>query len=305
MRLSLVIVTILVPALCCAGPTTTFQAKLHRHKSPQNRVLVDKVGTLTFDNYNRKLTFKGDAHEELGILYDAVTKVVFEVTTHMRGGAASQVLMATGFPGLMAGKAIARQHVHNYWFYLECGDSKQAEKVLLEVPSESSKSIIDEAKKVFGSKVSLADYTENGEQLDPAKLPAAKSKDILKVNKRDHPLPQLKTDKALVVVVCPPLAARFAGRGNQFRLHANDQVIAVNKQGTYSFAFLAPGTYRLVSQSENAYGFDVELEAGKSYYFLQNTFDGIFKSETSLSRNSPELVMYFLDGSYYADWKAK
>jgi len=45
----------------------------------------------------------------------------------------------------------------------------------------------------------------------------------------------------------------------------------------------------------------VELEAGKSYYFLQNTFDGIFKSETSLSRNSPELVMYFLDGSYYAE----
>jgi hypothetical protein len=305
MRLSLVIVSILVPALCCAEPTATFQAKFHRHKSPQNRVLVDKVGTLTFDNYNRKLTFKGDAHEKLEILYDAVTKVVFEVTTHMRGGAASQVLMATGFPGLMAGKAIARQHVHNYWFYLECGDSKQAEKVLLEVPSESSKSVIDEAKKVFGSKVSLADYPENGEQLDPAKLPAAKSKDILKVDKRDHPLPQLKTDKALVVVVCPALAARFAGRGNQFRLHANDQVIAVNKQGTYGFAFLDPGKYRLVSQSENAHGFDVELEAGKSYYFLQNTFDGIFKSETSLSRNSPELVMYFLDGSYYAHWKPK
>jgi hypothetical protein len=87
MRLSLVIVSLLVPALCCAEPTTTFQAKLHRHKSPQNRVLVDKVGTLTFDNDNRKLTFKGDAHEKLEIPYDAVTKVVFEVTTHMRDGA--------------------------------------------------------------------------------------------------------------------------------------------------------------------------------------------------------------------------
>jgi hypothetical protein len=107
------------------------------------------------------------------------------------------------------------------------------------------------------------------------------------------------------MVVCPALAARYAGRGNQFRLHANEKVIAVNKQGTYSFAFLDPGKYRLVSQSENAYGFDAELKAGKSYYFLQNTFDGIFKSETSLSRNSPELVMYLLDGSYYADWKPK
>ena len=305
MRLSLVIVSILVPALCCAEPTTTFQAKLHRHKSPHNRVLVDKVGVLTFDNDNRKLTFKGDAHEKLEIPYDAVTKVVFEVTTHMRGGAAPQVLMATGFPGLIAGKAIARQHVHNYWFYLERDDNNQAEKVLLEVPSDSSKNVMDEAKKVFGSKVLLSNYPENGAQLDPAKLPAAKSKDILRVNRRDHPLPQLKTDKALVMVVCPALAARYAGRGNQFRLHANEKVIAVNKQGTYSFAFLDPGKYRLVSQSENAYGFDAELEAGKSYYFLQNTFDGIFKRETSLSRNSPELVMYLLDGSYYADWKPK
>ena len=146
---------------------------------------------------------------------------------------------------------------------------------------------------------------ENGGQIDPTKLSAAKSKDVLKVDKRDHPVPELRADKALIVVVCPALAARDAGRGNQFRLHANEHVIAVNKQGTYSFAFLDPGRYRLVSQSENAYGFDIEFEAGKSYYFLQNTFDGILKNETSLSRNSPELVMYLLDGSYYAAWKPK
>src|SRR5438105_8344658 len=150
MRLSLVIGSILVPALCCAEPTTTFQAILHRHKSPHNRVLVDKVGTLTFDNDNRKLTFKGDAHDKLEIPYDAVTKVVFEVTTHMRDGAVPELLTGMGFPGMIAGKAIARQHVHNYWFYLEHGDNNQAEKVLLEVPSNSSKNVIDEAKKVFG-----------------------------------------------------------------------------------------------------------------------------------------------------------
>jgi hypothetical protein len=69
--------------------------------------------------------------------------------------------------------------------------------------------------------------------------------------------------------------------------------------------FSIPANTALISQSENAYGFELELEAGKSYYFLQNTFDGMFKRETSLSRNSPELVMYLLDGSYYADWKPK
>ncbi len=304
MQQFLILVFILVPALCCAEPTI-FQAKLHRHKSLQNRVLVNKIGTLALDDTARKLTFRGDAHDQLEIPYDAVTKVVFEVTTHMRGGAASQVLMAAGLPGLVAGKAIGRQHIHNYWFYVEYDVGTQTEKSLLEVSSESSQSVIAAARKVFGSKVVLADYAENGGQIDPAKLPDSKSKDVLKVDKRDHPVPELRADKALIVVVCPALAARDAGHGNQFRLHANEHVIAVNKQGTYSFAFLDPGRYRLVSQSENAYGFDIEFEAGKSYYFLQNTFDGTFKNETSLSRNSPELVMYLLDGSYYADWKPK
>lgn len=57
----------------------------------------------------------------------------------------------------------------------------------------------------------------------------------------------MKPDKATVVVVCPPLAARNAGFGNQFKLHANDEVVAVNKTGTYSFAYLDPGKYRLIS----------------------------------------------------------
>ena len=116
----------------------------------------------------------------------------------------------------------------------------------------------------------------------------------------------MKADKAAVVVVCPPLAARYAGRGIQFKLHANDQVVAVNRMGTYRFAYLDPGKYRLVSQAENANGFDRELEAGHRYYFLQNPFQQtISPNQTALSRNSPELVTYLIDGSYFSDWKPK
>lgn len=61
----------------------------------------------------------------------------------------------------------------------------------------------------------------------------------------------------------------------------------------------------MVSQTENASGFDMELEAGHEYFFLQSTFQGVFKAETGLTRNSPELVMYLLDGSYYSDWTEK
>jgi hypothetical protein len=32
-------------------------------------------------------------------------------------------------------------------------------------------------------------------------------------------------------------------------------------------------------------------------------FEGVLKERTMLSRNSPELVMYELNGSYFSDWK--
>ena len=303
-KTSLVIPILLMTRFCLAEPIR-FDAKIHRHKNPGNRTLVDKLGVLTFDDVSKRLTFKDGAHDKFEISYDSVSRVVFEITTHMRGGAAAQVLMATGLPGTVARKAMARAHVHNYFFYLEYGNGGKNEQLLLEVPRQSSKEVIDQATHIFGAKFTIADYQEKGEQIDPAKLPAVKSKDVVKVDRHNHPLPEPKVDKALVVVVCPALAARYAGRGNQFKLHANDRVIAVNKQGTYSFAYVNPGKYRLVSQSENAYGFEMQLEAGKSYYFLQNTFDGILKNETSLSRHSHELVTYLLDGSYYSDWRPK
>jgi hypothetical protein len=154
--------------------------------------------------------------------------------------------------------------------------------------------------------VMVTDFPEKGVEIKIEDLKALKSKQEVTVDKTYHPLPELRTDQATVVVVCPPLAARYTGKGIQFKLHANDQVIAVNRMGTYSLAYLDPGKYRLVSQAENANGFDMELEAGHQYYFLQNTFQQtISPNQTALSRNSRELVMYLLDGSYFSDWKPK
>ena len=107
------------------------------------------------------------------------------------------------------------------------------------------------------------------------------------------------------MVVCPPLAARFEGMGYQNKLHANDQVVAINRMGTYSFAYLDPGEYLLAAQTENASGFRMKLEAGKDYYFLQNVFMGAWKNRTTLSRHTKELVMYELQGAYFSDWKRK
>jgi hypothetical protein len=312
-RLVLTTSLLCLGALCLAGETATFDhVKIHRQKTPDKRVLLDKVGVLTFDDAGRKLTFTSGAGDKFEAGYDDVAKVVFEVTTHMRGGALAIVVSAAGLPGAVAGDIIRGIHVHDYWFYLEYKNGDHNEQVLLEVPKESCESVIGKATSLFGSRVTVAEFQEKGEafaekdgEIDEKQLPDVRSKHSLRVDKKNHPLPEPRPDKATVVVVCPSLAARYAGKGNQFKLHANDHVIAVNKWGTYSFAYVDPGRYHLVSQSENANGFEIEMEAGKMYYFMQNTFEGVFKGRTMLSRNSPELVMYELNGSYFSDWKRK
>ena len=86
---------------------------------------------------------------------------------------------------------------------------------------------------------------------------------------------------------------------------SNDKVVAVNKMGTYGFAYLDPGEYVLASQSENASAIKLNLEAGKEYYFLQNTFMGAWKARTGLSQQSKEIVLHEMSGAEYADWKRK
>jgi hypothetical protein len=288
------------------GQKTVFDSvKIRRHRSAEKRVLVDKIGTLTWDDADRKLTFKSDAGDSIEAGYDDIEKVVFDSATHMRGGALAQVIQAAPFAGPIVGAAIAGAHVHDYWLYLEYKSHGQNEFVLLVVPKDYSARAIDKAISTFGSRVTVADFPEKGVVVKKDDLKAVNSKQKLRIDKQNHPLPEVKSDKATVVVVCPPLAARDAGKGNQFKLDANDRVVAVNRMGTYSFAYLDPGKYRLVSQAEDANGFEMELEAGHEYFFLQNAFQGVFRWETALSRNSPEVVMYLAGGSYLSDWKPK
>ncbi len=258
---------------------------------------MDKDGDLKFDDSARKLTFRSEAGDNVGIRYDDITKVIFERTGRMRGG----VVAYLGLPGLIA----SIQPVTEYWFYLEYKSGGHSEPLLFEVPKDSSEKVIAKARDLFGARVTMPEFDEKAEEINPKTLPDLKSKHTFTADKNNHPLPEVKAEKATVVVVCPALETQYTGRGNQFKLHANDHVIAVNREGTYSIAYLDPGKYKLVSQSENANGFEIQLQAGKEYYFLQNTFSGGMKWDIRLSRHSPELVMYELNGAYYSDWKRK
>lgn len=276
-----------------AQPVVFKDLKIRANRSATDRRLVDKSAALTFDDSARLITVKSG--KPLTIRYDDVQKVVFDVTTHMRGGALGQLM------GGVSGALMQAKNVNDYWFYVE---QKDGTRTVMEVPKETSSAVIEKAKALFSDRVS--DYpTRQGEKIEKDTLKDLQSQHSLKRDKKQHPVPEIKPDKALLVLVCPAPSARQSGKGNQFKLHANDKVIAVNKPGSYSFAYLEPGEYRLVAQAENASGFTTKLEAGRDYYFLQNIFMGAFKARTSLSQQSKEIVLHEMSGAEYADWKLK
>ena len=275
------------------------KVKVRFNKNEKDRRLVDKDADLIIDDGARKLIVKND-QKPLDVDFGDVQKVVFDASTHMRGGALGQLV------GGLAGAAIAAKHVNDYWCYIEYKKPDgSVQPYMLEIDKESSPKVIEKMQTIFGDKVTVAEFAEKEEKIEKDTLKDLQSKHEMKVDEKNRPMPEIKLDKALVVVVCPPLAARYEGKGNQFKIHANDQVVAVNKMGTYSFFYLDPGEYLLASQTENASGFRVKLEAGKDYYFLQDTFMGMWKARTALTRHTKELVMYELSGAHYSDWKRK
>lgn len=291
---------VLAPQAIGEAPTSsTFdKVKVRRNKSESDRRLVDKNADLTFDDAEQAMVIAYEG-QRLRVKYSDVIKVLFDTSSHMRGGAAGTLI------GGVVGAAISAKGVTDYWFYFEYKDADGKPKpFLMEVYKEEAEQFIQKATAVFGDRVAVVNYPA-GSDIDKNTLKALQAKHEMKPNKSDHVAPELKPDKALVVVVCPPLAARYSGGGNQFKLHANDEVVAVNKMGTYSIAYLTPGKYRLVSQSENAHGMELELEAGKDYYFLQNVWMGTWKGKTTLSQHSKELVTFEMNGAWQSDWKAK
>ena len=254
---------------------------------------MDKIGILSFDDDSQKLTFRSGAGDQFAIPYSDITKVVFDTDTH--------------------GTWIASVHVHDRWLYLEYRQGNHSEKVLLVLPRAIYDQATAKSQSLFGERVTIANYLEKGESivdkdgdLDKGRIPDWKSKYSIKLNRTAHPLPEAKSDKATIVIVYPPLAARTTGRGGESKLHANGKVIAVNEMGTYSIAYVDPGKHSLITQSDNADGFEMDLEAGKTYYFIQEMVMGAFgRILTMLSRNSSEVVMYLADGAYLSDWKRK
>jgi hypothetical protein len=204
--------------------------KIYRHHSAKDRIFVEQAGGLTFDNSTEALTFTDNKGYNLHISYADVNKVVFEVDTHMRGGS-SPLWALGGAVGAGIGAARAGRHVTDYWMYVAPAVNKGT-PFLLVVPKDSSDEVIEKAKAIFAERVEMADFPEKGADIDKTTLADIQSKEAVKVDKDAHPVPEIKPDKALIVVVCPALSPRGAGVGLPFKLYANGHVTAANRNGT-------------------------------------------------------------------------
>ena len=279
-------------------------------KSAKNPTLVAWWGDLTFDDAAKKLVFVS-GKQSFSAGYDTVRRIVFDEATHLR-------------PTRLAWKQWEQEKNRvngDYWMYVEHGaPGGPAAKHMLQIPVDPAPKVINKAKDVFAGRV-VVTGVRVGELIDRNTLKDLQSKhDFLLADRKKHPLPELKPDKALIVVVDPiyssyggglvGLTLKVHNPGEMFdyqvKLHANDRVVLVNKVGTYGFAYLDPGDYQIAAQAKyQASVLQTTVEAGKAYYFLADNFSDLPGSQIQLSQHSPELVMHKLGEAYFGLWTLK
>jgi hypothetical protein len=293
-------------ALASSSPAwseqVTFKVKHQFRANPDSTRLwwlVESGAVLTLDDSARKLTVT-EKRNPLDVGFDAVEKVIFEQTTHIRGGGWADLFGSVGLGPI--GSIIENKVVADYWCYIEYRAADGVHPYVLKIPKELSAAVIEKMKALLGDKVSVPKFAEPLAVIKADTLAGAKAGYDYNADSKVHPLPELKPDKALILVVCP-FIDNPVHRGPLVKLHANDRVVAVNNWGSYAFAYLDPGEYLLAAEiKDTASSLRITLEAGKEYYFLEDIVDD---DRVALSRHTKELVMHQVTGARYADWKQK
>ena len=280
------------------GQSAFPDVKLRTHKSDREPKLVDKVGVLALETGKIRFTSKEASFE---LADGEITAIEFDESTHRRGGALSEALASPlSFAGTAASVVAGQVTVTDYWMHISAVDEVTQ---MLEIPKESAAAVRDIVAQRFRGKVTTA-VTRKGEPILSRFLKDSKSKHRLKLDWRWRLDPELEPGKALIVVVCPPPAARHSGQGQQIKIHVDDRVVLVNKPGSYGFANIEPGRHQIATQSSRADGMTMEFEAGKTYYFLQDLYasGGAF---TKLTQHGAALVLHEMSGAAYARWERK
>lgn len=296
----------LIPVRPALAQPVTFKQVMGRFpKSASDPRLLSKEVDLVFDDHARQLVVKSK-DRPIDVAYADVQRAIFEVNPQIAEGVFDMFLGAS--IGITTGLGEGRYN--NLWCYLEYRTPDgHVEAYLLEIASKDARGVVGHMREALGDRAAVVTFPENAsvEDIDKDLLPEIHSKHDVKADRDHHPMPELRHDKALIVVVATIPTGGLPGR-RQIKIHANDRVTCVNKVGTYCWFYLDPGEYQLVSQSGTASALQITVEAGMDYYFIQTVFTGGFgglKTKTILTRHTRELVMYELNGAYHSVWSRK
>ena len=309
MKRSGIATLLLLCAATAAAQQATFTDVKVRFVKSNEREMDEKGADLAFDQAARRLRVKsGD--RPLDVSYDDVQKVVVEVDTLGRkaGFGASFVGMFAG--GLLFGNAIATSidkpfdNDHFVYFEYKKPDGSSAPYGLT-IGKQSVPQVLKALQAAFGDRLQVPGFDEKPEEMDKKQLASGKTRYRYLNTDKQHPLPELRPDKALVVVATPATIMRRIGPEKRYgitSLHANDVLVGVTGPGCYTFFYLDPGDYFLVSQTHDVVGLRMKLEAGKDYYLTQTLYAKGIRLRSFLTRHSKELVMYEVAGSLWSDW---
>ena len=175
-----------------------------------------------------------------------------------------------------------------------------SENYMFSVEQEIWDQVVEKFKSSFGDRISEG-LSLIGTKIEKGELKKPRDSYSVNVDKQNRPMGEIKSDKALIVLVSRPYHYRTRNMKYKYRLQANNEVVAVYKQNNYVFFYLDPGEYVLASEDYNSSILKLKVEAGKDYYLFQDATAG----KAKLSIHPKQVVLYELQGTYYAEWKKK
>ena len=301
---------LLLFAATLSAQQATFSDVKARFVKSNDREMDEKGADLILDDAARRLRVKsGD--RPLDVAYDDVQKVVVEVDTLGRKAGFGASFLGFAVGGWLFQNAIAtsidKPFKDDHFVYLEYKkpDGSIAWYGLV-VGKESVPAALKALQAAFGEHLEIPAFSEKAEQVDKKQFSDEKIRIHYLNTDKQHPLPELRPDKALVVVATPATIMRRIGPEKRYwiaSLWANGRLVGLTGPGCYLFFYLDPGEYLLTSHTFDIVGLRMKLEAGKDYYLTQTLYaKGLIRLHSFLTRHSKELVMYEVAGSLWSDW---
>ncbi len=302
-------------AVWCAAPADSIGQALSfpdvrvRFVKTGDREMLEKEADLTIDLGARRLRVKS-SDRPLDIGFDEVQQAVVELDTLGRkaGFAASIAGLIAG--GILFGNsvttAIDKPFDGDHFLCLRHGKpGGGSNEYGLVIGRTSVPKVLPALRTALGERLEVPVFTEKVEAMDKEKLPPMKDAFHYTTTDHVHPLPEVRPDKALVVVVTPATIMRRFGPGKPngvAPMYANGVLAGVSSAGGYTFFHLDPGETFIASQTHDVVGLRLNLEAGKAYYLTQTLYAKGIRLQSFLTRHSPELVMYEVAGSLWSEW---